>query len=94
MAAFGPAIRTEGNQNNEIGVPNTLFRLERDTKYAVVEMGMSALGEIERLARSTAQRRDHYLHRRVAPGDPGQPGEHFKGEAGIVRACRTARPWH
>ncbi|WP_418456037.1 UDP-N-acetylmuramoyl-tripeptide--D-alanyl-D-alanine ligase [Allofournierella sp.] len=52
LAAFGPAIKTEGNQNNEIGVPNTLFRLERDTRYAVVEMGMSALGEIERLARA------------------------------------------
>ena len=25
LAAFGPAIKTAGNQNNEIGVPNTLF---------------------------------------------------------------------
>lgn len=52
LAAFGKTIKTEGNQNNEIGVPNTLFRLEADTRYAVVEMGMSALGEIERLSRA------------------------------------------
>lgn len=52
LSAFGTAIKTEGNQNNEIGVPNTLFRLTSDTEYAVVEMGMSALGEIERLSRA------------------------------------------
>lgn len=52
LAAFGPTIKTEGNQNNEIGVPNTLFRLKGTTRYAVVEMGMSALGEIERLSRA------------------------------------------
>lgn len=52
LSEFGNAIKTEGNQNNEIGVPNTLFRLEEDTEYAVVEMGMSALGEILRLSRA------------------------------------------
>ena len=51
LSAFGRTLKTEGNQNNEIGLPNTLFRLEPDTEYAVVEMGMSNLGEIERLAR-------------------------------------------
>lgn len=51
LSAFGKTLKTDGNQNNEIGVPNTLFRLEQDTQYAVVEMGMSALGEIERLSR-------------------------------------------
>lgn len=52
LSAFGQAIKTEGNQNNEIGVPNTLFRITEETEYAVVEMGMSALGEIERLSRA------------------------------------------
>ncbi len=52
LSAFGNALKTEGNQNNEIGVPNTLFRLTDETQYAVVEMGMSALGEIERLSRA------------------------------------------
>ena len=49
---FGPRVKTEGNQNNDIGMPNTLFRLEDSTRYAVVEMGMSHLGEISRLARA------------------------------------------
>ena len=52
LGAFGKTLKTEGNQNNEIGVPNTLFRITEETEYAVVEMGMSALGEIERLSRA------------------------------------------
>ena len=51
LSAFGNTLKTEGNQNNDIGVPNTLFRLENATEYAVVEMGMDHAGEIERLAR-------------------------------------------
>ena len=51
LSAFGNTLKTEGNQNNDIGVPNTLFRLDTATEYAVVEMGMDHPGEIERLAR-------------------------------------------
>ena len=51
LSAFGNTLKTEGNQNNDIGVPNTLFRLENTTEYAVVEMGMDHAGEIERLTR-------------------------------------------
>ena len=43
---FGNTVKTEGNQNNEIGLPNTLFRLEDTTQYAVVEMGMSGPGRV------------------------------------------------
>lgn len=43
--------KTQGNLNNEIGMPLTLFGLEPDHKVAVVEMGMSALGEIEYLTK-------------------------------------------
>ena len=53
LSAFGNTLKTEGNQNNDIGVPNTLFRLDNDTEYAVVEMGMDHAGEIERLTRCT-----------------------------------------
>ena len=49
FSAFSETLKTEGNQNNEIGCPNTLFRLEDSTRFAVVEMGMSARGEISRL---------------------------------------------
>ncbi|HEY1044422.1 MAG TPA: UDP-N-acetylmuramoyl-tripeptide--D-alanyl-D-alanine ligase [Telluria sp.] len=42
-------LATQGNLNNEIGVPLTLFRLEPNHKSAVVELGMNHPGEIGRL---------------------------------------------
>ncbi len=50
-AAVGPArvLKTHGNLNNLIGVPLTLLGLAGDERYAVIEMGMNALGEIARL---------------------------------------------
>lgn len=41
--------KNAGNQNNEIGVPNTLFALEPAHEAAVIEMGMSGFGEIRDL---------------------------------------------
>jgi UDP-N-acetylmuramoyl-tripeptide--D-alanyl-D-alanine ligase len=51
-AAFGEEARlaTQGNLNNEIGVPLTLMRLEASHRAAVVELGMNHPGEIGRLA--------------------------------------------
>lgn len=46
----GPALRTSGNLNNEVGVPLTLFGLEPRHVAAVIEMGMNHKGEIARLA--------------------------------------------
>jgi UDP-N-acetylmuramoyl-tripeptide--D-alanyl-D-alanine ligase len=43
-------LRTIGSLNNDLGVPLTLLRLEPDHEIAVLEMGMSAKGEIRRLA--------------------------------------------
>ena len=45
-------LKTEGNYNNEIGVPLTLLRLENH-EAAVVEMGMNHLGEISFLSNLT-----------------------------------------
>ncbi|WP_101910856.1 UDP-N-acetylmuramoyl-tripeptide--D-alanyl-D-alanine ligase [Marasmitruncus massiliensis] len=43
-------LKTEGNLNNEIGLPKTLFRLDPSYEAAVIEMGMQGLGEIAALA--------------------------------------------
>lgn len=43
-------LKTQGNKNNEIGLPTTLFGLEKTHTAAVIEMGMSHLGEISRLS--------------------------------------------
>lgn len=48
-AARGPVLKTEGNLNNLIGLPLTCFRWTAAHRTAVVEMGMSAKGEIARL---------------------------------------------
>jgi UDP-N-acetylmuramoyl-tripeptide--D-alanyl-D-alanine ligase len=42
-------LKTEGNFNNEIGLPLTVLRLDRTHQAAVLEMGMSGFGEISRL---------------------------------------------
>jgi UDP-N-acetylmuramoyl-tripeptide--D-alanyl-D-alanine ligase len=43
-------LKTEGNFNNAIGLPLTLFKLQYDHEIAVLEMGMSSLGEISLLS--------------------------------------------
>ncbi len=50
LAAQGPTLKTEGNLNNEIGVPLTLLALEPRHRYAAIECGMNHPGEIARLA--------------------------------------------
>ncbi len=42
-------LKTQGNFNNEIGLPLTLLNLEARHEAAVIEMGMSGFGEISRL---------------------------------------------
>ncbi len=45
------SLSTQGNLNNDIGVPLTLFNLRTEHRRAVVELGMNHPGEIEVLAR-------------------------------------------
>lgn len=42
-------LKTRGNYNNQLGVPLTLCRLKHHHKVAVIEVGTSAIGEIELL---------------------------------------------
>ena len=44
------AIKTLGNLNNEIGLPQMLFQIDNAVEAAVIEMGMNHFGEISRLA--------------------------------------------
>lgn len=46
-------FKTEGNFNNEIGLPLMIFKLDNSYDVAVLEMGMSNLGEIHRMAEAT-----------------------------------------
>jgi UDP-N-acetylmuramoyl-tripeptide--D-alanyl-D-alanine ligase len=53
-AGFGDdALATQGNLNNDIGVPQTLLRLRAHHRSAVVELGMNHPGEIAGLADMT-----------------------------------------
>ena len=47
-------LKTAGNLNNEIGLPKTLFTMDSSHTAAVIEMGMSDFGEIERLSKTAA----------------------------------------
>jgi UDP-N-acetylmuramoyl-tripeptide--D-alanyl-D-alanine ligase len=58
-------LKSEGNFNNEYGLPLTLFRLEETHQAAVLEMGMSRRGELARL--TTIARPDVGVVTRVAP---------------------------
>lgn len=46
------AIKTLGNLNNEIGLPQMLFQIDSKTQAAVIEMGMNHFGEISRLTKA------------------------------------------
>jgi UDP-N-acetylmuramoyl-tripeptide--D-alanyl-D-alanine ligase len=50
LGTQGMVLKTEANFNNEIGVPKTLLNLNPSHRFAVVEMGMRAPGEIAELA--------------------------------------------
>ena len=92
FSAFGKTLRTQGNQNNEIGMPNTLFRLDKSVEYAVVEMGMQGLGEIRKLTLAakpagaviTCIGRSHLEQR-------GTRGKYPQGKAGDLRGAAAGR---
>ena len=51
MAQKYNTLKTQGNFNNEIGLPLTVFNLEKEHEAAVLEMGQSHFGEIHHLAK-------------------------------------------
>jgi len=65
LGARGPVLKTEGNLNNQYGLPLTLLRLEPRHTAAVLELGMSAAGEIRAL--TTLAEPDVATITRIAP---------------------------
>ncbi len=73
-------LKTEGNFNNEVGVPLTLLRLREEHEAAVVEMGISDFGEMHRLSKMV--RPTHCLITNI-----GQCHlENLKSREGILKA--------
>ncbi len=54
LGCYGPVLKSAANYNNDIGVPQTLLKLNAQHQFAVLEMAMRGPGEIARLA-ATAQ---------------------------------------
>lgn len=52
MSSKYNTLKNEGNLNNEIGVPLTLFGLDKTHEAAVIEMGMSGFDEISRMTKA------------------------------------------
>ncbi len=53
LSSVYETLKTQGNLNNEIGLPKTLMELNSKHEAAVIEMGMSNFGEIHRLSCTT-----------------------------------------
>jgi len=53
LSVYAPTYATSGNFNNFIGVPRSLLDIDMNAQYAIIEMGMSALGEIDYLVHLT-----------------------------------------
>ncbi len=72
--------KTEGNHNNQIGFPFTIFGLKSDTQAAVVEMGMSGFGEI--IGYSRCARPEIAVITNIGTSHI----EHLKSQEGILKA--------
>lgn len=80
LGVGAPVLYTQGNLNNDIGVPLTLLKLQDEHRYGVIEMGANHLGEIAYT--STCAQADVVLITNV--GDAHLEG--FGSSEGIARA--------
>ena len=50
LSPFAKTVRSLGNHNNEIGMPQTIFGFKHDDRFAILEMGMDDLGDVHKLS--------------------------------------------
>ena len=53
LSEIGQTLSPQGSYNNEVGLPLTVLRLTKETKYLILEYGAAGLGSIAKLARWT-----------------------------------------
>jgi UDP-N-acetylmuramoyl-tripeptide--D-alanyl-D-alanine ligase len=75
----GPVTATQGNYNNDLGVPLTVCRVDPEDKFAVIEMGTNHPGEIAELVKIAVP--DVAVINNIAPAHL----EGFGTEAGVAR---------
>ncbi|SIN74789.1 UDP-N-acetylmuramoyl-tripeptide--D-alanyl-D-alanine ligase [Sulfurivirga caldicuralii] len=80
LSRVGDTLATQGNLNNDIGVPLTLLRLRAHHRFAVIETGANHVGEIARLGQWV--RPEGGIITQAAPAHVGE----FGGLHAIVRA--------
>lgn len=51
LSPYFKVQKTEGNYNNQLGLPLTILSLDEDTEFAILEMGMDGYGQIEFLTK-------------------------------------------
>ncbi|MCU1414439.1 MAG: UDP-N-acetylmuramoyl-tripeptide--D-alanyl-D-alanine ligase [Microbacteriaceae bacterium] len=49
LSAQGPTVAPQGSYNNQVGAPYTMLLIDEQTRFLVVEMGASAVGDIARM---------------------------------------------
>lgn len=50
ISPFAKTVKSEGNRNNELGMPKTIYGFTEEDRFAVLEMGMEALGDVHKLS--------------------------------------------
>ena len=85
-----PTLATEGNLNNHLGLPLTLFKLNAAHRFCVCELGTNQLGEVRQLAR--VLKPDYGLLTCIAPEHLESFGSLDNVYAGEIELFETMKP--
>ena len=75
-------LKTQGNFNNELGLPLTVFRLRDEDEMAVLEMGISDFGYLR-----------NHQYRNMSSGKPGRQRRRSQGEDRDFQVPETRRTY-